>query len=351
MQNLDAITTITNSPVDGPQPAQALSAADVELMCGMATLLTDAIPAFAVAVARLVHDQLDELPKDPETVESTRRAAEGNPREVLSMLRANLPPTAHETPVEAVEHVRFMQRRGVGWTSFLGIYRYGAFMFRNMIHLELDAHVSDPAQRARIKAAGDEYLFAYLRKVSTRLAVEYGLLHEVWDPASDDLMSNPISLEGARALREEQIANGTWIAATPEQSQAKHEVELAMEAFAATIEQAATASEVGRVLALANTTVTITLADEEDLSVTLLLDRKPIEVVDGVADAESRIWIASVDLNRIWSKGFYLPMAITRGRVRMDGTVRPFLRIVPVLRALAKTHDEIVASMESREAR
>jgi len=317
----------------------------------VATLLTDVIPAFAVAVTRLVHDQLPELPQDAETLESTRRAAEGNPREVLSMLRAGIPPTAHETPVEALQHVRFLQRRGVGWRSFLGIYKYGAAMFRAMVNLELEARAADPAQVTRIKAAGDEYLFAYLRKVTRRLAVEYGLLEEVWDPATDEVMSNPISAEAARSLRDEQIARGTWVAATPEQSRARHETGFALETFAATIEQAARASEVGPQLALADTTITITLADEQDLSVALLLDRRPIEGVDGVADdAECRIWIASVDLNRIWATGFWLPMAILRGRVRVEGTVRPFLRITPILRALAKTHGEIAASIRARDA-
>ena len=44
---------------------------------------------------------LPELPKDAETVASTRATAAGNPREVLSMLRSGLPLTAHETPAEA----------------------------------------------------------------------------------------------------------------------------------------------------------------------------------------------------------------------------------------------------------
>ena len=89
-------------------------------------------------------------------------------------------------------------------------------------------------------------------------------------------------------------------------------------------------------LALATTTVTITLADEPDLSTTLLLDRSPIEIVDGAADSEARMWIASVDLQRIWSGDFYLPMAIAKGRVRIRGPIRKFLRIVPILRAVGE---------------
>jgi hypothetical protein len=318
-------------------------------MGGVATLLVDVLPAFAVSVTQLVNDQLSELPRDDATVKMLVRAADGNPREILSMLRANIPPTAHETPVEALEHVRFMQQRGVGWTSFLGIYQYGAAMFRNMVHLELDAQVQDSAQLARIKAAGDEYMFEYLRRASRRLAVEYGLLEEMWDPATDEVLANPASAAAARALRDEQIARGTWVAASPEQSRAHHEAELALERFAETIERAAVGSEVGRLLTLAGTRIVITLADEPDLSVTLLLDRTPIEVAQGVVDADARIWIASVDLNRIWAQGFYLPMAISRGRVRMEGAVRPFLRVAPILRALGDTHDDVVASVLPQE--
>jgi hypothetical protein len=87
---------------------------------------------------------------------------------------------------------------------------------------------------------------------------------------------------------------------------------------------------------MADTTVEVSLADEPDLSVTLLLDRTPIEVVDGAGDAEVRIRIASFDLAHVWSEDFQLPMAIVRGRVRVGGPVRKFLRVVPILRPLAR---------------
>jgi len=91
------------------------------------------------------------------------------------------------------------------------------------------------------------------------------------------------------------------------------------------------------------------LADEPDLSVTILLDRSPIEVVDGVIDAEARMWIASVDLTRMWSSDFYLAMAITKGRLRVEGPVRKFLRIVPTLRVLSETYRRIAESSPAEE--
>jgi hypothetical protein len=335
----------------GPHASTQLSPADLEIVRGVAALLTDVIPAFAVAAARHVHEQLPELPQDAATVESTRLAAEGNPREVLSTLRAGMPPSAHETPVEALEHVRFLDRRGVGLTSLLGIYKYGTAMFRNVVTAELAARVEDPAQLARITQAADDYLFRYITTVTKRLAAEYGVHEGGWHPTVDDpVLTSPASADAARRLREEEIARRAWVARTPDESNARQAAERALEAFATTIEHGAHDDELGHLLALADTTVTVTLACEPDLSVTLLLDRDPVEVVDGVADADGRIWIASVDLNRLWSRDFYLAMAITKGRVRMDGTVRKFLRIVPILRTLAGAHGEIAASLQTEEA-
>jgi len=65
----------------------------------------------------------------------------------------------------------------------------------------------------------------------------------------------------------------------------------------------------------ADTTVRIELADDPDLSVSLLLDREPIEVVDD-AGGEVELSIASVDLDRLCSPDFHLAMAIARGRVQ-----------------------------------
>jgi hypothetical protein len=80
-----------------------------------------------------------------------------------------------------------------------------------------------------------------------------------------------------------------------------------------------------------------------------LLDRSPIEVVDGLVDAEARMWIASVDLTRMWSPDFYLAMAITKGRLRVEGPVRKFLRIVPTLRVLSETYRQIAESPHTEE--
>jgi hypothetical protein len=319
-----------------------LSPADQQQVSGLAALLIDIIPSFSIAAAEHLQEQLPELPKDAETVASTRATAAGNPREVLSMLRAGLPLTAHETPAEALAHARFLKARGIGLGTTIGVYQYGYAMFRQVVGAELAARAEDPAQMARIAQASDEYMFAYVGQATSRLAAEYGVVDGGWHPTADDaVLTNPASLDAARRLRDEQVARGTWLAATPEESHARQQTERTLEDFAETIESGVREHGLSDRLKLADTTINITLADEPDLSVTILLDRSPIEVVDGLIDAEARIWIASVDLTRIWSPDFYLSMAITKGRLQVEGPVRKFLRIVPILRVLAETYRQI----------
>jgi hypothetical protein len=349
--NLAQATTLA-STVENPSAGgfAELTASDQLQVRGLATLLIDVIPSFSVAATEHLGQQLPELPNDDETVASTRATAAGNPREVLSMLRAGLPPSAHETPAEALAHARYLKSRGVGLSTLIGVYQYGYAMFRAVVGNELAARAEDEAQLARIAKASDEYMFAYVGQVTTRLAAEYGVFDGGWHPCAEDaVLTHPASLEAARRLPEEQLARGTWLAATPEESRARRQTERMLEDFAQTIESGVREHELGDRLKLADTTINITLADEPDLSVTILLDRSPIEVVEGVVDAEARIWIASVDLTRMWSEDFYLAMAITKGRLQAEGPVRKFLRVVPTLRVLSETYRQIAESPDSEE--
>ena len=327
--------------VDASVPVH-LTLDDQQEIRALASLLMDVIEPFSRAAAHHLHRQLSELPDDADMIASTRSTAAGNPREVLSMLRAGLPPSAHETPVEALEHARYLRSRGIGLSTLLGVYKYGYAMFRELVGAEMAARIDDRAQLERIAKGSDEYMFAYVDKVTGRLASEYGVTEGGWHPSRDDaVLTHPASLEAAHLLRQEQIARGAWLAAAPEQTHARQATERTLREFALTIETGAREHGLSDRLKLAGTTINITLADEPDLSVTLLLDRSPIEVVDDLIDAEARIWIASVDLTRIWSPDFYLAMAITKGRLRIEGPVRKFLRIVPILRVLSETHRQI----------
>jgi len=200
---------------------------------------------------------------------------------------------------------------------------------------ELESRVSDPQERAKLAQAADEFFFAYIARVTDRLAAEYGL-DEGWVPTAEDkVLANPDSIEAARKFHDEQASKGKWLAASPEESRARYEAERTLDGMARIFENAGHDPDLNARLCLANTSIAITLADETDLSVTLQLTKPPLEVLDGVADPESHIWIASVDLNRMWSREFHLPLAIANGRVRVSGPVRKFLRITPILREIA----------------
>jgi len=292
-------------------PAGELTDEDQALVWSVATLLLDVVPAFSEAVTRCIHDQLPSLPRDEEHDASLQAIARAGPRELLTTLRAGMPASAHETPVEMLAHARYVRKRGLGLRSLIDIYQVGFPMFRNVVRRELEERAKDRAQFERVAAA---------------------------------------AAEGARALREEQLARGTWLRARPEESHARRQAECALDVFAATIERGVRGHDMSRLLTLADTTLTVTLADEQDLSVTLLLDRSPVEVLDGELESEARMWIASVDLERIWSPDFYLPMAITKGRVRMEGPLRKFLRVVPMLRELAEVYQQVAAAMPCEEA-
>jgi hypothetical protein len=85
-------------------------------------------------------------------------------------------------------------------------------------------------------------------------------------------------------------------------------------------------------VARADTTVGIELADEPDLGLALLLDREPIAVVERGEPTDVELSIASTDLDRLCSPEFHLAMAIVRERVTYTGEVRRFLRVTPIFR-------------------
>jgi hypothetical protein len=310
---------------------------DQRLVWTVATLMLDTIQPFGVAVTEHLYQKLPQLPKDEELVAALEVHAEADAREVLTTLRAGMDPSSHETPVEALSHARYLRRRGVPFQTLVSIYQLGFAMFRELVIAELRELTADGGQLARLSDAVDAYSFAFVATTMQRLAYEFGLLEEGWAPSlPDPVLMNAESLEWARQLREERIAAGHWMAEVPEDSGARRQAEQVLDDFVSTLEAGVRDKGLHDRLALASTTLAITLADEADLSITLLLDRSPVEVVDGFADAEAQMWIASVDLPRIWSPDFYLPMAIAKGRIRIAGPVRRFLRIVPILRTVAE---------------
>ncbi|MBA2348989.1 MAG: SCP2 sterol-binding domain-containing protein [Solirubrobacterales bacterium] len=96
--------------------------------------------------------------------------------------------------------------------------------------------------------------------------------------------------------------------------------------------QAATDERLGSRLALAQTTVHIHFND--DIGVTLRLDKTPIEAEPQIiGTAEVEIW-GSADRFLTFALGqTHMSMAIMRGEIEYQGPVRKFLRIMPMLRS------------------
>ena len=321
-----------------------LAQEDAEFVRGFATLFIDVLEPFAVAMARHIHEQVPQLGgvEDQESLEATRVSCEANVREILSMLRADLPPDSVETPWQALEYARFLHKRDVGFEVFTTAYQYGVAIFRDVLGIELPTQVHDEARIQRLAAAADDFLFTYIATVLDRLQKEYESERKAWRPhASDPILQNPASVTAAQHFRDEQLAAGRWLAASPEASGAHAQSEALLHEFVETMREASYDEDLSARLALAETSVQFVLADDPDLAVTLYLDRSPIEVDDRPAGpAEITLRIASFDLAQLGRGNFKLAMAIARGRVASSGPVRKFLRVVPVLARLAATHEQ-----------
>jgi len=306
----------------------------------MATLLSDTLEPFAVAMATHIHEQVPALGGvgDRDALEATRVSCESNLSEIFSMIRAGLSEEAIDTPPPALEYARFLRSRGVGYEAVITAYQYGVAMFRDVLGLELGRRVSNPDVLRRALEAGDAFLSAYIGTTLQRIRMEYDSAVPAWQPAATDaVLANKASMKAAETFRSVQLEHGRWIAERPELSGARARSERTLSAFTEAIRDAATDPELSRRLSLAETTVAFVLADEPELAVTLLLDGTPIEAVDGVIGApEITLWIASFDLAQLISGQLKLPMAIARERVIAEGPVRKFLRVLPVLAAFGE---------------
>jgi hypothetical protein len=99
---------------------------------------------------------------------------------------------------------------------------------------------------------------------------------------------------------------------------------------------------VGHRLMFGQTTVRLIVEDHDEQQVLLLLDREPVEVVEGMdgVEAETDLWIPSELLARLWDDNFHLAMAIAKGQATFHGPVRKFLRVMPILQDFARrAHD------------
>jgi hypothetical protein len=304
----------------------------MELARAVATNVFDIVEDFAVVFAQQVHQRAPELgaPTDARAVEATRRSSVGSMHEFLTIMRARIyAPNAMETSPEALEHVRYLQSRGVGLTQALRFYHIGIAMFEPVVVAELARLAPDTATLERMKSQLRIFMFQFVDRLTKRLAAEYGLTErDGWSPdPNDPVWHNPECVAVAEAF----VADYSSTTAEPRGAARAH-AESALARFRSAIEAAAGDPELCRVVARADTTVGIELADERDLGLALLLDRQPIAVVERGEPTDIELSIASTDLDRLCSPEFHLAMAIARGRVTYSGDVRKFLRVTPILR-------------------
>jgi phospholipid/cholesterol/gamma-HCH transport system ATP-binding protein len=306
----------------------ALASDEEELVKASATTLMEVVDELAVGMARHIHEELPALGTDDEAVEATRASCEANVREMLTMLRAGLPATAHETPSDALTYVRFMRGRGVALITVLRAYELGVSMFQPVAGEEFVRRAQDDGKVQRIAEAVNAFVWVYIERVFERLSAEYSedSITHYPDP-EDPVWRNPASAAAAREFSAAHplTTNGKGVA--------RAIAERALDDFAARIEAASRNPRLAERLSRADTTVRVEVADEPDLSVTLRLAGDTVEVSDD-GPAEAQLRISSVDLGRIWNSDFNLPMAIARGRVTTEGPVRKFLRVVPIVRTL-----------------
>jgi hypothetical protein len=204
-------------------------------------------------------------------------------------------------------------------------------MFEPLMAHELGRFVNDAATVQQMTGPMRSLVYTYVDQITKRLAAEYGSEREGWVPDPDDpVWHDPDSVQAAHQMIAE-IANKERLQ-PGESGAARAFAERALNRFCSAMEAAADQPRLSSVLARANTTVRIELADDPELFVTLLLDRDPIQLTEDDVQAEVEMTIVSVDLARLYSADFHLAMAITRGRVGYTGPVRKFLRVSPVVR-------------------
>src|SRR6266498_3174037 len=136
-----------------------------------------------------VHKRAPErgAPDDETAVEATRRSGVGSMHEFLAIMRAGIyAPTALETSPEALEHVRYLQSRGIGLALALRFYHIGVAMFEPVVAAEFARCAADEATLQRMQSVLRVFIFNFVDRITKRLAAEYGVAErEGWNPDPD----------------------------------------------------------------------------------------------------------------------------------------------------------------------
>ena len=331
--------------VTAAHPSAAASAEEVAIHAA-ATQLADMAPELAEAIVEHIRAEIPEFGGlDDALAVAFRSGVEGNLDEIASMLRAGLP-AARVTPVGALAYAEAMRRRGVGLVSLARSYHLAVAMFGPVMDEELRRAAPDSDSHAGARLAVDGWMRSYVDRLLGRLADAYEAGEPEHLPSpGDPALTSRASLAAASRFIEQRTATRPSDADARARDRCAREIER----FRELVQGAAADPRVSRMLARANTTAVVSLADEAGLAVTLLLDRSPVEVLEGQHDAECELTIASVDLKRLWSDELQLPMAIASGRVGIDGPVRKLVLVWPILHELARRrHEERLSTRPAR---
>ena len=247
-------------------------------------------------------------------------------------------------PVQALEYARFLRGRGAGYDAVTASYQYGVAMFRDVLALELPLRI----ERRRSGCSGSRRpptssCSPTSGRSSTGCSRSSTPVRVAWHPtAADEVFDNPASQEAARRFRRRADRRRSLAGRDARAIRRPRGVRAGAGGVRGDDRgRGASDPELSRRLSLAETTVEFVLADDPDLSITLLLDRTPIEVHRdcGRETPRSSCGSPASTSTHLCSGEFKLAMAIARGRVIATGPVRKFLRVVPVLghSALATT--------------
>jgi phospholipid/cholesterol/gamma-HCH transport system ATP-binding protein len=304
--------------------------AEVEVVRAAATGLLDVAGELAEAIVAHIEAEMPEFSAlDDEFERTFRRAVYANVEEIASLLRAQLPPAAI-TPVGGLAYGEAARRRGVGLGVLARSYQVGLAVMTPVIDAEIGRAAEQPAVREAVRDEIRVFLHAYVNRLLVRLADAY----EAGEPQSlspQELLRADVA--GARAAQ--PIIDHRR---SPEEAaaRAREHCQGVLDRFIDTVGAAAADPNLSRRLSRADVTAVVALTDEPELAVTLLLDRTPVEVLDGAHEAECELRIASVDLARLWSEELLLPMAIANGRIAAAGAVRKLLLVWPIIHELAR---------------
>lgn len=129
-------------------------------------------------------------------------------------------------------------------------------------------------------------------------------------------------------MASEALTGELNVAASDVTTLARHRLDRFMDVLV----DAIAVDDVAHRLARAGVQVRIDLNDLPDTVITLQLDSSPVKVVFGSPRRpDVRLWMWSADLEAVLHRGDYLPMQILAGKTRFEGTVRKFLRVLPIL--------------------